>query len=492
MSKRSTPKDYETVSRSRSQRATRLVFGANTKPAFESGPIATRTLDSTSENSSANSALTFLKRGHVLTFAALFVFTVVLYGRPAEFYPSVWTNSLALIIGVMTLACFLATQVTLEGNLTARPSEVNLVLLFMLTGLLSIPLAIDPAIAWAEFSATFIRGILIFIVIINVVRTEARLKALLFLAVATAIVLSVQAMNDYRLGLMTVEGYRAAGRGKGIFGNTNDMALHLVTMLPISVAFFFGTRKPVWKVIHAVCAGFMLFGILLSYSRGAFIGVMVVFVFFALRLGKRSKFEIALLVVAAGAAMILLAPSGYGDRLLSIFMPAMDSNGSADTRRGELFRSVYVALRHPLLGIGMGNYQPNMSYKGLVTHNSYTQVASEMGMTALALYTMFVVSPLRKLSTVARETVGVRKDSQFYYLALGLQASLLVYMVSSFFLSVAYAWNVYYLVGYAVCFRRIYESSTGKLVVVEKRNRSSQDAQDRATILDTDTRPVTA
>jgi hypothetical protein len=46
---------------------------------------------------------------------------------------------------------------------------------------------------------------------------------------------------------------------------------------------------------------------------------------------------------------------------------------------GELFRSIYVALRHPLLGIGMGNYQPNMSYNGLVTHNSYTQVASEMG-----------------------------------------------------------------------------------------------------------------
>ncbi len=133
-----------------------------------------------------------------------------------------------------------------------------------------------------------------------------------------------------------------------------------------------------------------------------------------------------------------------------------------------------------------------MSYKGLVTHNSYTQVASEMGMTALALYTMFVVSPLRKLSSVARETIGVRQDSHFYYLALGLQASLLVYMVSSFFLSVAYAWNVYYLVGYAVCFRRIYESSTGKLVVVEKQKRSSEEMQDRAAILDTDTRPVTA
>ncbi|MFN2577911.1 MAG: O-antigen ligase family protein [Pyrinomonadaceae bacterium] len=404
------------------------------------------------------------------------MFTIVLYARPAEFYPSAITNSLALVVGIITLACFIPTQISLEGKLTARPREVNLVLLFLLTGLLSIPLAIDPAIAWAEFSGTFVRGILIFTVIINVVRTPRRLNVLLFLSVATAIVLSVQAMNDYRLGLMTVEGYRAAGRGTGIFGNTNDMALHLVTMLPISVAFFFGSRNLIKKILHAVCAALMIFGIVLSYSRGAFLGVLVVFVFFAVKIGQRSKFEIAVLLVAGAAALIVLAPAGYGDRLLSIFMPGLDTNGSADSRRGELFRSIYVALRHPLLGIGMGNYQANMSYKGLVTHNSYTQVASEMGMIALVLYTTFILTPLRKLGIVARQTLGSGENSPIYYLALSLQASLLVFMVSSFFLSVAYGWNVFYLVGYAVCFRRIYESETGKFVVIEKQKR-----RDRAT-----------
>ena len=94
---------------------------------------------------------------------------------------------------------------------------------------------------------------------------------------------------------------------------------------------------------------------------------------------------------------------------------------------------------------------------------------------------MFIVSPLRKLSTIVRETVAVRQTSSFYYLGLGLQASLLVFMVSSFFLSVAYVWNVYYLIGYAVCFRRIYEAETGKLVVVEKRKR-----QPRAGVLTDD------
>jgi hypothetical protein len=92
-----------------------------------------------------------------------------------------------------------------------------------------------------------------------------------------------------------------------------------------------------------------------------------------------------------------------------------------------------------------------------------------MGIAALVFYTSFIVIPLKKLGQIARETFAARADSHFYYLAIGLQSALLAYMVSSFFASVAYQWYVYYLVGYAVCFRRIYESETGKVVVVEKR-----------------------
>src|SRR5262245_59077894 len=147
MSKRPGLNDYETVSRSKSSRAARplpTVVAAPVKALSTiAGPQALAF-----ESPVANSGLTLLKRGHVMSFAALFVFTVVLYSRPAEFYPSALTNSLALIVGIVTLALFVATQLTIEGNLTARPSEVNYVLLFMLTGLLSIPLAIDPAIAW--------------------------------------------------------------------------------------------------------------------------------------------------------------------------------------------------------------------------------------------------------------------------------------------------------------------------------------------------------
>ncbi len=415
-----------------------------------------------------------LKHGHAFSYAALFLFTVILYLRPAEFYPSALTASIALLTGIATLAFFVPTQLSLEGTLTARPREVNLLLLFCLTGLLSIPFAINREEAWVEFSGTFIRCIVIFVVIVNVVRTEARLKGLILLAMVAGIWLSAEAINDYRLGLMTVEGYRAAGRGTGIFGNTNDMALHLVTILPISIALLIGSKGLARKLLHGSCAAIMISAIVLSYSRGAFIGMLFVLLFIAWKLGRQRRLEIIFAVLGFAGVVVLLAPDKYGSRLLSIFIPSLDAEGSADSRRGELFRSIYVALRHPLLGIGMGNYQPEMSYKGLVTHNSFTQVAAEMGMTALTCYVMFIVTPLKNLGQIARETFDTRRDSRFYYLALGLQASLIAYLISSFFLSVAYVWYVYYLVAYAVCLRRLYESETGRVVVPETRKERKQ------------------
>ena len=289
---------------------------------------------------------------------------------------------------------------------------------------------------------------------------------LLFLALVAAIWLSVQAIDDYRLGLSTVEGYRATGRGDGIFGNTNDMALHMVTTLPIAIALLFNSRRFGLKLLYGLSALLILIALVLSYSRGAFIGLLVSLIFMGLKLGRNHRFGIALGILLAGAVFLVIAP-GYGIRILSIFIPSLDPLGSADARRGELFRSLYIAVRHPFFGIGMGNYASQMSLRGLVTHNAYTQVASEMGLAALVCYVMFIVKPLRKLAQIARETFAGKDNSRFYYLTVGLQASLIAYLVSSFFLSIAYTWYVYYLVAYSVCLRRLYESETGKAVALE-------------------------
>ena len=460
------PKDYEPV--------TRKQYGALADRAFPAGDAVS--LEVVQERVTAETRVSVTRIGSNLglpqnsqkmAFAFLFLFTIVLYARPSEFYPSPFTRPIALILGIITIAFFVPTQLSLEGKLTAPLPEVKLLLLFCLTGLLSIPLAMNPAVAWDEFSGTFIRIIVIFIVMANVTRTETRLKALLFAALGAGIWLSLGAINDFRSGLMTVEGYRARGRGNGIFGNPNDMALYLVSMVPIALALAFNARTFFRKTIFGACALLSVVAIGLSYSRGGFLGLIVSLGFFAFRIAPRRKLGIVMGCVLLLVTVLVVFPS-YAVRLASIFIPSLDPVRSSDLRQGELIRSLYISIRHPLLGIGMDNYRTEMSYIGEPTHNSYTQVASELGAAALVFYTMFMISPLKKLGQIARETFAVRANSRFYYLAIGLQAALLGYMVSSFFASDAYQWYVYYLVAYAISLRQIYELETGRLVVVEK------------------------
>ncbi len=155
-----------------------------------------------------------------------------------------------------------------------------------------------------------------------------------------------------------------------------------------------------------------------------------------------------------GSYLSFSRPGNYGIRLLSIFLPGLDSVGSSDQRQQLLWRSIWVSIRNPW-GIGIGNF-PIVGIQNLVTHNSYTQVSSELGVVGFASYVLFLFSPFRKLAAIERRLRDNEGSRWFFHLAVGLQASLLGYCVSSFFVSVAYGWFAYYIVAYAVAFRRIY------------------------------------
>lgn len=398
------------------------------------------------------------KRGHAVSYFGLFLFTAILYFRPYELIPALnGLSSMAFISALFTLCFFFPTQLTLEGNLTSRPREVNLVLLLCVSALLSIPLAIVPGEAWATFNDVFIKAVLMFIVMINVVRTERRLKGLFFLAIAVSCWLSIGALIDYRSGNASIEGYRVAGRIRGMFENPNDMALHLVTVLPIAVALFFTSRGPK-KLLFFLCGALMVAATAVTFSRGGFLGLMGVVAVLGWKIGRKHRIAVFLSLIIFVTAFFAFAPGGYGERLSSILDSSRDMVGSSSARQQLLIRSIVVTARHPLLGIGMGNFHI-VSIRELVSHNAYTQVSAEMGVTAMVIYIMFIITPFKRLRQIERETLDDNKRARFYYLAVGLQASLVGYMIGSFFASVAYHWYVYYLVGYAICLRRIYAAA---------------------------------
>ena len=405
------------------------------------------------------------RQGHGITFVALFVFSVVLYLRPYELIPALsGIKSMAFYVGIVTLSIYAITQIVVEGNLTTRTREVNLILLLGVAALLSIPFAINPGEAWKTFSDLLVKTLLIFIVIVNVVRTERRLRLLMLLALGVSVYLSIAAIQDYRAGLFgigTEITSRIMGRIKGLFDNPNDLALHLVTMVPIAVGLAMAKAGMLRKFVYIGAASLMVAAIVVTFSRGGFLGLVAVSFFLVLKLGRKQRFPTMAAFFLAVVLFFALAPGSYGSRLSTIFNIGGDLTGSASQRNQVLKRSILVTLRYPLFGVGLGNFHYK-SFQELGTHNAYTQVGSEMGIPAMIMYIMFLVYPYKRLKEIEKATDGKKDERYYYYLSIGLRAGLIGYMVASFFAAVAYQWYIYYLVGYAIALRRIYLSHTQK------------------------------
>jgi len=400
-----------------------------------------------------------MKRGHFISFLGLLLFTLFVYFRPYEYSPSFMVLATgAKWIAAFTLLVFLPTQLALEGNLTTRPREVNLILLLTVTALLSLITAISVSEAWDSFTE-YLKVVAMFIVMVNVVRTEGRLRWMLWLALAVSLTTSVAAISDYQAGRLLIGGVRIKGSIGGLFENPNDLALHLVTILPFAVCLMLAAKGLLKKVIYLSAGLILLAGIICTFSRGGFLGLIAVALVIVWKLGRKNRAAVTAITLIVIIAFVLFAPAQYGGRLSSIW--GVDATGSSNARQELFWRSLIVALRYPIFGVGMGNFHFR-SIQEQVSHNSFTQVASELGMAALLFYVLFMITPLKRMKRIENETFGVKDKARFYYLSIGLQASLIGYMVASFFASVAFLWYVYYLVGYAVCVSRLYADEVAR------------------------------
>ncbi len=395
------------------------------------------------------------RHGHGLTYAGLFLFSVMVLFRPYELVPGLgFLSTSAFYIALATVAVYIPSQLAAEGNLTHFSTEVKAVLAMTLLALVSVVIARDPAMAWQTFDDTFSKAVVMFIVMVNAIRTRRRLMGMIWLSLSIGVVLSVFALSMFAAGELTVEGYRVGGSIGGMFENPNELSMHLVMMIPLAVSLALASRSVAIKAVYLSVAVLMAGANMVTYSRGGFLALVAASAVLVWKYGRRNRLGVVAASAAAGFLVVLFAPGSYALRVLSIFGLAADPVGSSDQRMELLVRSLLVTVRNPW-GIGIGNF-PIVGVRNLVSHNSYTQVSSELGLLGLAAYLVFIVSPFRKLAAIERTMLSDGRTGWFMHLAIGLQASLVAYFVASFFASVAYTWFVYYIVAYAVAFRRIF------------------------------------
>jgi putative inorganic carbon (hco3(-)) transporter len=416
-----------------------------------------------------------LEESHVnpltsVAFVGLALFALLLYARPNDLFPEfVGAAPIAKVVAVFSLLFFVAGKLT-DVRPVRYPIEVKAVFGISVLAIIFLPLATTPALTWKYWSESWIKVVIIFFLLVNLLTSWQRLRKMIGLVVICASVLAAVAIRDYRTGNLAVhsEGFDRVGGSVGsIFADPNDLATTFNIMLPLAVALALtrrGIAKAFWLTLSIILAA----GVTVTLSRGGFLGLVITsgFLWWKLFKGKRVQ-GIAVLFVAT-ILFIPLIPGTTLARVATLTTPLEDSDGSRQQRFDLLKQGLQVAFtpRRLAVGLGFSNYV-EVSFRSQKAHNSYIELLAEMGVLGFALYLTLLLSPLRSLRRIEFAAASLEKNSDrripsqddWKFLSIGLQSSLVAYLVCSFFLSIQYSWYVYYPVAFAVSLRYLAEES---------------------------------
>lgn len=403
---------------------------------------------------------------HSAAFAGLFVFTLLLYARPQELFPQLFGElPLVKIVAIGTLIAYAVGKLRAGERFTIWPLEMIMLAVIVLLGIAFVPIARNPQHSIDLLTDSFFKVITIFVLMVNLITTRRRLHSIMKLVVFCGVLIALITITNYLTGHLDVSHVSKEllpSLTGNTFDNTNELALTLDLLLPFAIVFAV-TNKGVARLAYAACAAVIAMGAVITFSRGGFLGLISMGAVLMWKLGRGRRGTTMVAAVALLGVFLVVMPSGYSERLFTIFSPSNDKTNSAQERQELLARGLDVALHHPIAGVGLANFA-EYSVHGKVAHNSYIETAAELGWIGLLAYLTFLIAPFRSLRRIERGLLAADQTSsasagewrELYYLSVGLQAVMVAFLVCSFFASSQYFWHPYYVVGYSIALRRIY------------------------------------
>jgi putative inorganic carbon (hco3(-)) transporter len=388
--------------------------------------------------------------------AGVYLFTLMLYARPNDLFPFLGAFPLVKIVAIGVLLIYIGSKLSTGARLSVWTLEMTMLVVIAALGIILMPIAASPQNSLDVLTDVYLKTVIIFIMMVNLIDTRQRIFSMWKLVVICGAALGLGAIKSYVKGEFTMRGLRIEGLVGGMFENPNDLATALDLLLPFAVALTL-VSKGLARLFYLACAAVLAMGVLFTLSRGGFLGLIALGGVLLWKLGRSRRLKTTLGVALICGILLAVTPGGYGARISTIFNTEQDQTGSAQLRRELMERAASIAISRPIVAVGMGNFHI-YSIREKLAHNSYLEIAAELGVMGLIAYLILILAPLRSLYRIERQTRGMRSESEreMYWLSVCIQAAFIAYMVCSFFSSIQYLWYLYYTAAYAVALRHIH------------------------------------
>lgn len=333
--------------------------------------------------------------------------------------PSIWSTGTVLYVALLAFTIIVVTarwggaeaaiSIALLGLLASgrdirAPSPFLWGVALIAWAFVTSTVAIAPEVAQATV-VDRLKVIGIFWVVMNAIRSERQLRIFLMIFVGSFFIYPARgAILNY------LHGETLFGRAIWIhiYNNPNDLAA--MALLALGAALSLSAwkyEKPIIRWASAACAATFLLVILLTQSRGGILGLTLGFAppLFA-RLFRKPLIPICVATAMVVAFSLLpqslwVRLSGMRDLTSTATIAEADPEGSA-AQRWEIQKTAWkIFSAHPLVGVGLGcypvanrRYAPDLGARD--THNTYLNLAAELGIPGLLMWLGLIISALRQ------------------------------------------------------------------------------------------------
>ncbi len=228
--------------------------------------------------------------------------------------------------------------------------------------------------------------------------------------------------------------HRAFFRSFGSFDQPNPYAGYLNMVIPLAAVMALKAEQRWERMLYWGSTALMVFALLASQSRGAFLAAVVAAAVLCWCLFRAARPLLGLAFLGAVTFLLaeafgVISSSSISSVMTSVglgnvaFGNVTDANFSAVERAAHWLAGVRMFAAHPILGVGIGNYaavypafHPRGWYASLQhAHNYYINIAAEAGIIGLTSYTLLVGSALWYSYAIVRRA----RDTVCFAVALG-------------------------------------------------------------------------
>lgn len=354
------------------------------------------------------------------------------------FIPTMLAAGLIILTwaGVLLNCC--TGKMKLSGIFSKGKSTLVYIFITLLGGILSFSIA--DSIPIALIYTAFISVVFLFILLI---KEELSLKAVVLAAAAAAFGTALFGIYQYLTGNIEVgwidsEMFSGMVRIYSTFENPNVYGEYLLFMIPMSLVFFFSTKRALYKLFWVGAGLLMVAAMLLTMSRGCWIGLAAgVFIYFLL-----ADRRFLWLFFAAVVILPFVLPESIMFRIMSIG----NLEDSSSLYRLYIWLGTFSMLKdYWLTGVGLGTkafsgVYSAYAYNGIIAphpHNLYLNIISETGIAGLLAFVWTAVTGLRNSVSSAISQKGFRR-----HFGAGLGAAFTGIFVQGVFDNVFYNYRI--------------------------------------------------